>query len=130
MLTGLVLSVAISATGLPPGVPVANHASPGKYAQPTIVKFERYEEDHQRRLAWNAYVAELDRLWGEYKAAGRTPAAFKKYQESALAAKRAYVYQDPYHTAVPVSDPCPCVDCEPACQPCRKSEPCQKGVCK
>ena len=121
MLTSLVLSIAMSSTALPPGVPVANHASPGKYAQPTIRKFERYEVDNERRVAWNAYVQELDALWAQYRAAGSTPDAFRLYQDSALAAKRRYVYQDPYLTAVPVSDPCPCVECCPA--------PCAKAAC-
>lgn len=120
MLTGLVLSVAMSATSLPPGVPVANHASPGKYAQPTIRKFERAEEDGERKAAWHAYVAELDKLWAQYRAAGSTPEAFKEYKEAALAAKRRYVYQDPYLTAVPVSDPCPCVEtCAPKAKCCK-----------
>jgi len=97
--------MAVSATALPPGVPVANHASPGKYAQPTIRRFERAEVDNERRVAWEAYVAHLDTLWAQYRAAGSTPDAFRLYQDSAMAAKRRYVYQDPYLTAVPVSDP-------------------------
>lgn len=125
MLTGLVLSLAVSTTALPPGVPVVNHASPGKYAQPTLRKFERYEEDNDRRVAWNAYVQELDALWIKYRAAGSTPEAFREYQNAALTAKRRYVYQDPYLTPVPVSDPCPECDCCPA--PCQKScDPIQK----
>jgi len=106
MLTSLVLSIAVSSTALPPGIPVANHASPGKYAQPTIRKFERYEEDNERRIAWDAYVKELDALWAQYRAAGSTPDAFRVYQYAAMSAKRRYVYQDPYLTPVPVSDLC------------------------
>lgn len=127
MLTGLVLSLAVTATALPPGVPVENHAGIGKYAQPTIRKFERYEVDNERRVAWDAYVKELDALWAKYRAAGSTPEAFRQYQDAALAAKRRYVYQDPYLTAVPVSDPCPCDDCCPA--PCAKSDGCVKPDC-
>lgn len=126
MLTGLVLSMAISATALPPGVPVANHGGPGKYTQPTIRRFERREVDDERRAAWNTYVSQLDALWDQYRAAGSTPDAFQQYQDSAMAAKRRYVYQDPYLTAVPVSDPCPCDDGCPA--PCAKATDCVKST--
>ena len=127
MLTGLVLSVAMASTALPPGAPVANHAGIGKHLQPTIRRFERYEEDNERRLAWNAYCKELDVLWAKYRAAGSTPEAFKAYQNAALTAKRHYVYQDPYHTAVPESDPCPCDDgCGEV--PCTKPA-CEKAGC-
>jgi hypothetical protein len=96
MLTSFVLSVAMSATMVPPGEQVVNHAHPGHYAQPTIRVFERRAEDTDRKIAWRAYCQELDQLWAEYRAAGSTPVAWRKYVASAGQAKRRYVFGDPY----------------------------------
>lgn len=96
MISSIVLSLAMSATSVPPGYPVENHAQPAHFAQPTVRVFERYAEDHDRRLAWNAYTLELDQLWSQYRHAGSTPAAWQTYKDAASQARRRYVLQDPY----------------------------------
>ena len=63
MVSAWALSLAISTTSVPPGYPVVNHAQPGHFAQPTIRRYERFEEDHFRRTAWEAYCQELDKAW-------------------------------------------------------------------
>src|SRR5438046_2765971 len=83
MISALVLSVAMSATMVPPGEEVVNHAHPAHYAQPTIRVFERQAEDTDRKLAWVAYCHELDRLWFDYRTAGSTPAAWRRYVDAA-----------------------------------------------
>ncbi|MDX1944732.1 MAG: hypothetical protein SFU86_04930 [Pirellulaceae bacterium] len=96
MISALVLSVAVSTTMVPPGQEVVNHAHPGHYTQPTVRLFERQAEDRDRQIAWEAYVKQLDQLWLDYRMAGSTPAAFRKYVQAAGQAKRRYVFQDPY----------------------------------
>jgi hypothetical protein len=96
MLSAMLLSVALSSTMVPPGEEVVNHAHPGHYAQPTIRNFERRGEDTDRKIAWQSYCRELDQLWAEYRAAGSTPAAWRKYSQAAGQAKRRYVFNDPY----------------------------------
>lgn len=96
MISSAVLAVALSTASVPPGQPVLNHAHPSHYAQPTIRIFERRAEDRDRRLAWEAYSKELDQLWADYRTAGSTPAAWRKYIDAAGQAKRRYVVQDPY----------------------------------
>jgi hypothetical protein len=103
MTAALALSVALSATTVPPGREVVNHAHPGHYAQPTIRIFEREAVDRDRRSAWEAYNRELDLLWSRYRAAGSTPAAWRQYLSAAGQAKRRYVYGDPY--LAPIVDP-------------------------
>lgn len=100
MITSFVLSVAMSATMVPPGEPVVNHAHPGHFAQPTIRVFERRAEDTDRKIAWRAYCQELDQLWAEYRAAGSTPVAWRKYVAAAGQAKRRYVFGDPYYAPI------------------------------
>jgi hypothetical protein len=100
MISTMLLSMAMSSTMVPPGYPVVNHASPGKWAQPTVRLFERQGEDRDRQIAWEAYVKELDQLWLEYRMAGSTPAAFRKYLAAAGQAKRRYVFQDPYYLPI------------------------------
>lgn len=100
MLSALVLSVALSATSVPPGAEVVNHAHPGHYAQPTIRVFERRAEDNDRRVAWQAYCRDLDQLWADYRAAGSTPAAWRRYVEAAGQAKRRYVFGDPHRAPI------------------------------
>jgi len=96
MISAFVLSMAMSTTMVPPGEEVVNHAHPAHYAQPTIRVFERRAEDTDRKLRWIAYCRELDQLWGDYRAAGSTPAAWRKYVDEAGQAKRRYVIGDPY----------------------------------
>jgi hypothetical protein len=101
MLSAWLVSVAMTSM-VPPGYPVENHAHVGHSAQPTIQLFERRHVDRARRNAWDAYVAELEVLWGEYKAAGSTPEAFSTYKFKANAAKMNYLFNDPY--LVPIID--------------------------
>jgi hypothetical protein len=96
MISAFVLTVALSTTAVPPGEEVVNHAHPGHYAQPTIRIFERRIEDQDRRTAWESYCKELELLWSDYRAAGSTPAAFRKYLALAGQAKRRQVFGDPY----------------------------------
>ena len=96
MISAFVVSLAMSATTVPPGVEVVNHAHPAHYAQPTIRVFERRAEDMDRKLAWKAYCRDLDQLWAEYRLSGSTPAAWRVYTAAAGEAKRRYVYGDPY----------------------------------
>jgi hypothetical protein len=100
MIAASILAVALAATSAPPGEEVVNHAHPGHYAQPTIRTFERRAEDQDRRIAWLAYCRELDLLWADYRGAGSTPAAFRRYLAAAGQAKRRYVYNDPYLTPI------------------------------
>ena len=100
MLSAWALSLALSTTSVPPGYPVVNHAQVGHYTQPTIRRYERYEEDHGRRLAWEAYSLELDKAWKEYRAAGSTAEAFATYKKVAGQAKTRYIYQDPYYAPI------------------------------
>lgn len=96
MISAFVLSVALSGTTVPPYAMVENHAQPSHFTQPTVRIFERYEVDHARQLAWDAYCGELDQLWNDYRSAGSTPEAWRAYKAAAAQAKRRYVYQDPY----------------------------------
>lgn len=96
MVSSLVLMIATSATMVPPGYPTANHGSPGTYTQPVIRRYERFEEDYSRRLAWERHTRRLDNLWRDFRDAGSTPEAFDKYQAEAAKAKRDYVFADPY----------------------------------
>lgn len=96
MISALVLTVALSTATTPPCEEVVNHAHPAHYAQPTIRTFERRAEVRDRRAAWLAYCNELELLWSDYRAAGSTPEAFRKYLAAAGQAKRRYVFGDPY----------------------------------
>ena len=96
MLSGLVLMIAASATMVPPGYSAENNGSRGVYTQPVIRRYERFEEDYSRRLAWERYCRRLDNLWKDFRDAGSTPEAFDKYQREAGIAKRDYVFADPY----------------------------------
>ena len=96
MISAAFLSLALSSTMVPPGQPVVNHAHPAHYGQPTIRVFERRSEDLARRSAWESYCRELDQLWADYRAAGSTPAAWRKYNGELGQARRRYVIQDPY----------------------------------
>jgi hypothetical protein len=100
MLSAWALSLAMSTTSVPPCSPVVNHGQVGHYTQPTIRRYERYEEDHGRRLAWDAYTLELDKAWKDYRAAGSTDAAFQTYKKVAGQAKTRYIYQDPYYAPI------------------------------
>ena len=92
-LSGLLLSMAVM---VPPGELVEDHTQPYHWDQPTIRRFERREDDNDRRQAWNGYVLELEDLWREYRQAGSTPRAWRKYKREAGIAKRGYVYGDRY----------------------------------
>jgi hypothetical protein len=96
MLSAWLVSLSMSTTMVPPGYPVENHAHPGHSAQPTVQLFERKSVDRSRRNAWNAYNAELDQLWADFRAAGSTPAAFADYKFKVNAAKSRYLFNDPY----------------------------------
>lgn len=100
MLSAWALSLAVSTTSVPPSSPVVNHGQVGHFTQPTIRRFERYAEDHGRRLAWEAYSLELDKAWKEYRAAGSTDAALANYKKVASQAKTRYIYQDPYYAPI------------------------------
>lgn len=103
MLPALALSVALSATAVPPGYPVENHAQPSHFAQPTVQVFERKPVDDYRKANWIRYNAELDSLWKAYRKAGSTPAAWQTYQLSVESAKRRYLIADPY--LLPIMNP-------------------------
>jgi len=91
MISSWALSLAISTTSVPPCCPVVNHAQPAHFTQPTIRRFERYEEDHARRVAWEDYCQELDKAWREYRAAGSTAEAMQAYKKVAGQAKTRYI---------------------------------------
>lgn len=91
--------VVASAVSVPPGDLTVNHGHKYQYTQPTQKYFTRRHEDQARGKAWMGYVDELDALWAEYRAAGSTPEAWEIYKTRAAAAKRCYVYQDPYYKA-------------------------------
>lgn len=96
MLSSVVLSLAMSATMVPPGYPVANHGSPGVSTQPVIRVYERHPEDYGRRVSWERYCRRLDVLWAQFRAAGSTPEAWDTYKLEAARAKRDHVFADPY----------------------------------
>jgi len=96
MLAGIALSFAMSATSVPPGNLVEDHTQPYHWDQPVLRRFERHEDDYDRRLAWNAYVRQQSDLWREYRKAGATPQAWRKFKRAAAQAKRRYVYGDIY----------------------------------
>jgi hypothetical protein len=107
MLSGLVLMAAMNATMVPPGYPVVNHGAPGHYTQPVLRRYERFEEDYGRRMAWERYCRRLDVLWQQYRDAGSSPAAWEVYKLEALRAKRDYVFADPYLAPVVYAPPVP-----------------------
>lgn len=86
-----------STVSVPPGELTVNHGHKYQFTQPTQRYFTRRHEDEARGKAWMGYVDELDALWAEYRAAGSTPEAWEIYKTRAAAAKRCYVYQDPYY---------------------------------
>jgi hypothetical protein len=94
MLSAWALSLAISNTSVSIGCHSANHA------QPTIRRFERYDTDHARRLAWEAYTQQLDKAWKDYRAAGSTDEAFQNYRKVAGQAKTRYIYNDPHYAPI------------------------------
>lgn len=98
MLSGLLL--VISATLVPPHEQVEDHSHPYHWAQPTVVKFERWQDEMDRRISWEAYNRELDQIWKEYRRAGSTPRAWRDYNRAASQAKRRYVYGDPFYVPV------------------------------
>jgi hypothetical protein len=101
MLTGLFLAAA--ATMVPPGEAVVDHSQPYHYTQPTIRRFVGWQDDMNRRLAWEAYCDELRELWSTYRQNNSTPEAFFTYKRAAAEAKRRYVYGDPW--LAPVHNP-------------------------
>lgn len=103
MLSALALSLALSATAVPPGAPVENHAHGAHYGQPTVQVFARKPVDEYRKANWLRYNAELETHWRAYRAAGSTPAAWQTYLANAEAAKYRYLYADPY--LLPVVEP-------------------------
>ena len=102
MLSGLML--AVSATLVPPGELVEDHSHLGHWTQPTIRHFVRWQDEMDRRLAWDAYNRELEQLWIEYRRAGSTPRAWREYDRAAAQTKRRYVYNDPWYVPVQHED--------------------------
>ena len=98
-LVGLFLAAVVS---VPPGEAVVDHSQPAHWAQPTIQRFERREEDQARESNWQRYCQDLEDLWKEYRRAGSTLPAWRAYKWKAAQAKRRYVYDDPY--LAPVTD--------------------------
>jgi hypothetical protein len=104
----------LSVLAVPPGELVIDHNQPGQWGhQPVVRYFVRRQVDDARGHAWMIHCDVLDRLWAEYRAAGSTPHAWDVYKRKAAAAKRYYVYQDPYYVAqisqinVPLVHPLP-----------------------
>jgi hypothetical protein len=90
----------VSILAVPPGEMVIDHNQPGQWGhQPVVRYFVRRPVDDARGHAWMIHCDVLDRLWAEYRAAGSTPHAWDVYKRKAAAAKRYYVYQDPYYVA-------------------------------
>jgi hypothetical protein len=96
MVANAVLSLALASIAVPPGAPVANHAHPGHYTQPTLRAFERQPVDDFRQSQWHAFCQKLDELWLTYRAAGSTPQAWQTYKQAVAQLRRQYVYDDPY----------------------------------
>lgn len=96
MMTSIVMSVVLSAAMVPPGAEVANNGSPGTSTQPVLRRFERYDVDRGRRLAWERHNRRLDSLWRQFREAGSTTEAWETYLVEAEKAKRDYVFADPY----------------------------------
>ena len=96
-LAGLVLATVVA---VPPGEFTVDHTQPYHWAQPTIRRFEREEEDNWRRSNWELYVCELDELWKEYRRAGSTLPAWQAYKREAAQAKRRFIVNDPYYAPI------------------------------
>ncbi len=85
---------------VPPGELVVDHTQPYHWAQPTIRRFERREEDEYRQTNWLRYTGHLDELWKAYRRAGSTRHAWIEYKRNAAIAKRNFIYDDPYYAPV------------------------------
>jgi hypothetical protein len=96
MFHALTISLALSTTAVAPGEAVENHGGWWQNTQPTIRRFERKPQDMARKLSWEAYCHELDRLWTNYRLAGSTREAFEQYKAAAMDLKSRYVYGDAY----------------------------------
>jgi len=98
MISHVVLAAALSMSAnlVEPNEMTADHSQPYHFTQPTIRRFERREEDSDRRRNWESYTRELDDLWQQYRDAGSTPSAWRKYKSRARDAKRRYIYRDRY----------------------------------
>lgn len=99
MTFAVALMLSLSTTAAPPCIEITNHGA-AHNSYPTVRVFERRSEDQFRRTAWMAYSRELNLLWFDYRAAGSTPAAFRRYQAAAGQARRRYLIGDPYLTPV------------------------------
>ena len=87
---------------VPPGEQVVEHTQPWHGGQPVVRRFERREDDEVRRRAWIAFCLDLDDPWAEYRAAGSTPRAWRRYQDAVGQVRRDYVYRDRYLVPVVV----------------------------
>ncbi len=103
MLASYALAIALTATSVPPGELVEDHSQPHHWTQPVIHRFERHEDDLDRRTSWEGYVREMSDLWKDYRKAGSTPRAWREYKQAAGQAKRRYVFGDIYYK--PIVDP-------------------------
>ncbi|MCA9102312.1 MAG: hypothetical protein R3C10_13905 [Pirellulales bacterium] len=93
----LVLAAAVM---VPIGERTPDHAQPYHSGQPVVRRFERKSDDDTRRRAWDAYVRDLDLLWQDYRAAGSTEQAWRKYLREMAKARREYVVGDLYYLPV------------------------------
>ena len=101
MISGFVLSFAMTACSVPPGEATVDHTQPYHQGQPMVRYFHRRRVDDARRCAWEAYVGQLEENFKDYVRAGRSPEAWQGLNVDNRFAKQDYVYQDPY--LVPVT---------------------------
>jgi len=73
----------------------------GITTQPQISRYERYEEDHGRRLAWEAYSLGASTKPGRNTAPPAHRRRLCDLQETSPARPRPdYIYQDPYYAPI------------------------------
>ena len=100
MMSAWALSLVVSTTTATPLVANGVAATDPDTVSPTIRRCERCSVDQARKQAWIAYCRELDRAWGDYRAAGATAEAMERYKQVVGQARTRYIYQDPYYAPI------------------------------
>jgi len=96
MVSGFVLSIAMTVCSVPPGQATVDHTQPYHQEQPMGKYFLRRPVDDARRCAWEVYVQRLEDHFKDYVRAGRSPETWQTLKANNRCAKQDYVYQDPY----------------------------------
>ena len=95
MLSAFLLSLSLTAALQSPAA--AADRLGADFLQPAPLRSEQPGE-FSRRLAWEAYCRDRDRLEREYREAGATPAAWKRYQAHIKRLRMYYLFDDLFVT--------------------------------